>query len=184
MQKNSGQSDNSILRKRLKCGENWPFWAILGHFGRFLQTWWMCGPETLCILSGIFWYKFRVPTWCTLVRFKNRHFFCPMASRVKQWQFSSIVKIPHVGTLNLYQKMPDKMQKDSGQSDHSILRKRPKCGENWQFWAILDVISRLDDCIDLNPFAPCQASSGTSLEYPHGILKWNLKIAFFLPYGL
>ena len=39
-----------------------------------------------------------------------------------------------MGTLNLCQKMSDKMQKDSDQSDHSILRKRPKCGENWSFW--------------------------------------------------
>ena len=76
-----------------------------------------------------------------------------------------------MGTLNLCQKMSDKMQKDSGQSDHSILRKRPKCGENWPFWAILDVFSGWNDQIDLNPFASCQASSGTSLEYPHGVFS-------------
>ena len=75
-----------------------------------------------------------------------------------------------MGTLNLCQKMSDKMQKDSGQSDHSILRKRLKCGENWPFLDILDVFSRLDECMDLKPFESCKASSGTSLEYPHGVL--------------
>ena len=75
-----------------------------------------------------------------------------------------------MGTLNLYQKMSDKLQKDSGQFDHSILRKRTKCGENWPFWDILDVFSRLDECMDLKPFASCQGSSGTSLEDPHGVL--------------
>ena len=77
-----------------------------------------------------------------------------------------------MGTLNLCQKMSDKMQNDSGQSDHSIRRKRPKYGENWPFWNILDVFSRLDECMDLNPFASCHASSGTSLEYPHGVI-WS-----------
>ena len=54
-------------------------------------------------------------------------------------------------------------------SDHSVLRKRPKCGENWPFWAIVDVFSGWNDQIELNPFESCQASSGTSLEYPHGV---------------
>ena len=33
-----------------KTSKMWWKLAILGHFGRFLQTWWMYGPETLCIL--------------------------------------------------------------------------------------------------------------------------------------
>ena len=45
----------------------------------------------------------------------------------------------YICPLNLCQKMSEKMQKDSGQSDHSILRKRPKCGENWPFWDIWDL---------------------------------------------
>ena len=99
----------------------------------------------------------------------------------QKWCFLSLTKVSHVGTLDLYQKTPDKMQKNSGQSDYSILRKPPKCGENWPFWDIFDVFSRLVGFMDLNPLAPCQASSGTSLEYPHGILWWDLKIAIFCP---
>ena len=110
------------------------------------------------------------------------------------------------------------MQKDSGQSDHSIRRKSPKCGENWPFWAILDVFSGwplgqkmaifkslqrkrqkcpkmanfhpilevfsgLNNQIDLNPFASCQASSGTSSEYPHWVFWRYLKFANFCPSG-
>ena len=97
----------------------------------------------------------------------------------QKWRFSSFTKIPHVGTLNLCQKMPDKMQMDSGQYDHSILRKRPKWPKMANFHHILDVFSGLNDQIDLNPFASCQTSSGTSLEYPHGVFWWYLKIAIF-----
>ena len=32
-----------------KTSKMWWKLAILGHFRRFLQTWWMYGPETLCI---------------------------------------------------------------------------------------------------------------------------------------
>ena len=56
----------------------------------------------------------------------------------QKWRFSSFTKIPHVGTLNLCQKMPDKMQMDSGQSDHSILRKRPKWPKMAQKWPIFN----------------------------------------------
>ena len=60
-------------------------------------------------------------------------------------------------------------------------KKCPKCGENLPFWDILNVFSRKDECIDLNPFAFCQASSGTSLECPHGVLWWDMQIAIFCP---
>ena len=50
-----------------------------------------------------------------------------------------------MGTLNLCQKMPDKIQKDSAQSDHSILRKRPKWPKMANFHHILDVFSGLND---------------------------------------
>ena len=47
-------------------------------------------------------------------------------------------------------------------------------------WAIsyyfFDVFSRQDARIELNPFAVCQASWDTSLEYPHGVVCNNLKI--------
>ena len=88
-----------------------------------------------------------------------------------------------MGTLTLCQKIPNKMQKDSGQSDHSILRKRPKWPKMANFHHILDVFSGLNDQIGLNPFASCQASSGTSVEYPHGVFWRDLKIAIFCPEG-
>ena len=54
------------------------------------------------------------------------------------------------------------------------------------FYHILDIFSGTKGRIDLIPFASCQATSGTGLEYPHGILWGNLKIAIFGrpgPYG-
>ena len=58
------------------------------------------------------------------------------------WPFLSLyepfgAKLPLVGTLNLCQKMPDKILKDSCQYVHSVHSKRPKCqknNENGQFW--------------------------------------------------
>ena len=47
------------------------------------------------------------------------------------------------------------------------------------FYHLFDIFSGTSGLIDLIPFALCQATSGTSLEYPHGILWWNLKIAIF-----
>ena len=47
-----------------------------------------------------------------------------------KWGFLIFTKVPHVDTLNFCQKMPIKMQKDSGQFDHLILRQRSKCDEN------------------------------------------------------
>ena len=75
-----------------------------------------------------------------------------------------------MGTLNLCQKMPDKMQKDLGDFKHSIQRKRPKTGKLVNFDHILDIFSKLCVLNDLILFASYQASSDTSLEYPHGIL--------------
>ena len=57
----------------------------------------------------------------------------------------------------------------------------PKWPQMANFHHILDVFSGLNDQIDLNPFASCQASSDTSLEYPHGIFWRYLKIAIFCP---
>ena len=34
-----------------KTSKMWWKLTILEHFGRFLQTWWMYGPESFCILS-------------------------------------------------------------------------------------------------------------------------------------
>ena len=65
------------------------------------------------------------------------------------------------------------MQMESGQSDPLFLRKRQKGVQNDHFGYkkhIFELFSRMGDRIDLNPFASCQATSGTSLEYPHGIL--------------
>ena len=52
------------------------------------------------------------------------------------------------------------------------------------FHHILDVFSGLNDQIDLNPFASCQTSSGTSLEYRHGVFWRDLKIAIFVLWPL
>ena len=57
-----------------------------------------------------------------------------------------------MGTLNLCQKMPDKMQKDLGHFDHSILRKRPKTAKMVNFDHILNDLSELSDPNDLIPF--------------------------------
>ena len=46
----------------------------IGDFGRFLRMEWSDWPESICILSGIFWYKFRVTTWGILVKLENCHF--------------------------------------------------------------------------------------------------------------
>ena len=75
-----------------------------------------------------------------------------------------------MGTLNLCQKMPDKMQKELSHFDHSILRKRPKTPKMVNFDHILYDFSELSDQNDLIPLEYCQASSNTSLEYPHGVV--------------
>ena len=92
---------------------------------------------------------------------------------------------PVVGTLNLYRRMPDSLQKESAQSDYPALRKRPKTDDlsdiqNMStFLHIMDVFSLLSYPIELIPFAMSQASLDTSLEYPqHGFLR-NSKIEFF-----
>ena len=75
MQKELSHLDHTILRKRPKCGQNWPIYPFLGHFGRFLRIEWLKWPNSFCILSGIFWHKFRVPTWGSLVKIENHHFW-------------------------------------------------------------------------------------------------------------
>ena len=78
------------------------------------------------------------------------------------------------------------MQKDLGQSDHPFLRKVQKCVFYTQighFEHLFDVFSGTRGRIDLIPFAYCQATSGTSLEYPHGVFWRDLKIAIFCPEG-
>ena len=66
--------------------------------------------------------------------------------------------------------MPDKMQKELSKFDHSILRKRPKTPKMVNFDHILYDFSELSDQNDLIPLEYCQASSDTSLEYPHGVV--------------
>ena len=59
-----------------------------------------------------------------------------------------------MGTLNLCQKMPDKMQKSRDEFDHSGLRKLKKTAKKLQnynladFCQFLDVFSVWDDRID------------------------------------
>ena len=66
--------------------------------------------------------------------------------------------------------MPDKMQVDLGYFDHSYQRKRPKTPKMVNFDHILYDFSEQSDQNDLNPLEYCQASSDTSLEYPHGVV--------------
>ena len=69
-----------------------------------------------------------------------------------------------MGTLNLCLVMPGTLQKESAQSDHPTLRKRPKRGLNLSFQNIpifinvLDVFSGQGKRIELISFALCQAS--------------------------
>ena len=62
MKNKSGQFNYIELRKRQKCGQNWPFLLFFWHYGRLLWTEWTYWNESFKILSGIFWHKFRVPT--------------------------------------------------------------------------------------------------------------------------
>ena len=47
------------------------------------------------------------------------------------------------------------------------------------FYHLFYIFSGARGLLDLIPFASCQSTSCTSLEYPHGILWWNLKITIF-----
>ena len=74
MQKKSGQSNHSILRKHQTCVENTQNDDFLPPFWQFLRNKRSDWPDSFCILSHNFWHKFRVPTWLTLVRLKNHEF--------------------------------------------------------------------------------------------------------------
>ena len=52
-------------------------------------------------------------------------------------------------------------------------------GKLVNFDHILYDFSELSDQNDLIPLEYCQASSDTSLEYPHGVVWWKLKITIF-----
>ena len=82
-----------------------------------------------------------------------------------------------VGTLNLCLETPGTMQNKLGQSDHPVARKHST------FWGyfettksdhVLEVFSGHIDRIELIPFALCQASQYTSLEYPQHIVARTL----------
>ena len=47
--------------------------------------------------------------------------------RLNKSEFSKLSEQYVVGTLNLYLRMPDSLQKELTQSDHGGLRKRTKC---------------------------------------------------------
>ena len=93
-----------------------------------------------------------------------------------------------VGTLNLYLRVPDSMQKESAQSDHPALRKRPKTDDltNIQnmstFRHIMNVFSVLSYPIELIPFALSQTFWDTSLEYPQHDFLRNSKINCLMVY--
>ena len=50
----------------------------------------------------------------------------PKGGQTPKIEISKFSKLYDVGTLNLCLKTPGTMQKESAQSDHPILRKRPK----------------------------------------------------------
>ena len=72
MQKESGQSDQTILRNHQKCVENTTKCHCLS-FWRFLREEKSDWPDSFCILPGTFWHQFRVPTLHILVIFENCH---------------------------------------------------------------------------------------------------------------
>ena len=81
--------------------------------------------------------------------------------------------------------MPVSMQKESAQSDHPDLRKRPKTDDLTDIQNmsnirhIMDVFSALSDPIKLIPFSLSQAFLDTSLEYPQHDFLRNSKNNFF-----
>ena len=85
-----------------------------------------------------------------------------------------------MGTLNLCLETPGTIQKKLGQSDHPIERKRPKHSKFWGYFEttksdhVLEVFSGHSDRIELIPFALCQASQDTSLDYPQHIIAKTL----------
>jgi hypothetical protein len=101
-------------------------------------------------------------------------------------QMSKFSELYDVGILNLYLRMPGTLQKESAQSDHPAWRKRSKRGpillfQNIPiFMYVLDVFSGQGNRMELIPFALCQASRDTSLEYPHHIIPRTFK---FRPEG-
>ena len=58
-----------------KTSKMWSKLTNLPVFGRFLRIECSKSPNSFCILSGIFWHKFRVPTWGSLVKIENHHFW-------------------------------------------------------------------------------------------------------------
>jgi hypothetical protein len=93
---------------------------------------------------------------------------------------SKFSKLYVVGILNFCLEMPGTMQKKLGQSDHPVERKRPKHSkfrgyfETTKLDHVLEVFSGHGDRIELIPFALCQATQYTSLEYPQHIIARNL----------
>ena len=90
--------------------------------------------------------------------------FLEVPQPLKKWIFKFSEKYG-VGSLNLYCKKPDSLQKELAQFDYPDLRKHPKCG--WLavlgqcqnipiFWHILDVFSEQGTRIELIPFSMSQ----------------------------
>ena len=65
---------SSSLERISKKSQNTQNGQFSSHFERCLRIKWSNWPESFCILIGIFWQKFRVSTWGTLVKIKNPHF--------------------------------------------------------------------------------------------------------------
>ena len=92
-------------------------------------------------------------------------------------------KVPHVATINLCQKMPDN-KKRSRSIHSSSMEKTSKMSQKCLKGPIFTTFGHFLSIEWSNwPESFCilsyQASSGTSLEYQHGVLWWNLKINIF-----
>ena len=107
--------------------ENWPFWAIFGPFWAIFEAIRAISSKSICILSDFSWDKFRVPTTHTFRKIRTMRLFLKLSIFGHFWavlgHFWACTdhleqKYPRVGTLNLCQKMTDKILKDSWQYVH------------------------------------------------------------------
>ena len=91
-----------------------------------------------------------------------------------------------MGTLNLWQKMPEKMQKTRNEYNHPGLRNYPRTiKKNWSkstlafFYQFLDVFLAQYDRIHLQSFASFQAFWDTSLALCSVDINFKVKIFIF-----
>ena len=175
MKNKSGQFNYIELRKRQKCGQNWPFLLFFWHYGRLLWTEWTYWNESFKILSGIFWHKFRVPTRGSLApngpyRLKNG------PKRPKMAENGQFLKILACMWCGYSKPVPGDVWQDAKWIRTITLHWTEKTSKIWSkltifgfFSDLLDVYYDPNEHIDMNPIKFCQASSDTNLEYQQGV---------------